>query len=155
MPVGTVVPAVASVLFSTLTKSRKKLIMASVKSNALQAWAFSNNRVEFEDGGYNITNPITVGRNANIASYRYMDPLPVAQTDEFENLEYGYSRVAGTVIISEQEEDENKGEAQIFKLTCTVPTIYEPISSEEVREIAWPTKAPIHLDSPAACWEAM
>ena len=39
-----------TVLNSTMTKSRKKLIMASVKSNALQAWAFATNRVEYEDG---------------------------------------------------------------------------------------------------------
>ena len=29
MPVGTVIPAVADVLHSTLTKSRRKLVMAS------------------------------------------------------------------------------------------------------------------------------
>jgi hypothetical protein len=31
-------------------------------------------------------------------------------------VEYGYSRVAGTVIISDQEQDENSGAAAIFKL---------------------------------------
>jgi len=104
------------VLHSTLTKSRRKLVMASIKSNSLMAWVFANDRVEYEDGGYNITNPLTVGRNPNITSYRYYSPLPVNQTDEFTTVEYGYSRVAGTVIISNQEEDENKGEAAIFKL---------------------------------------
>ena len=68
MPVGTIIPAVADVLHSTLTKSRRKLVMASIKSNALMAWVFANNRVEYEDGGYNITNPLTVGRNPNITS---------------------------------------------------------------------------------------
>lgn len=116
MPVGTIVPSVATVLHSTLTKSRRKLIMASIKSNALMAWVFANDRVEFEDGGYNITNPLTVGRNPNITSYRYYGTLPVAQTNEFETVEYGYSRVAGSVIISDQEEDENQGAAAIFKL---------------------------------------
>lgn len=116
MPVGTIVPSVATVLHSTLTQSRKKLIMASIKSNALQAWAFANDRVEFEDGGYNITNPLTVGRNPNIASYRYYDQLPVAQTNEFDTVEYGWSRVAGSVIISDQEQDENRGDSAIFKL---------------------------------------
>jgi hypothetical protein len=71
MPVGTVIPAVADVLHSTLTKSRRKLVMASIKSNALMAWVFANDRVEYEDGGYNITNPLTVGRNPNITSYSY------------------------------------------------------------------------------------
>lgn len=116
MPVGSVVPSVATVLHSTLTKSRKKLIMASIKSNALMAWVFANDRVEYEDGGYNITNPLTIGRNPNIASYRYYQSLPVNQTNEFDTVEYGYSRVAGSVIISDQEEDENQGSAAIFKL---------------------------------------
>lgn len=116
MPVGTVIPAVADVLHSTLTKSRRKLVMASIKSNALMAWVFSNDRVEYEDGGYNITNPLTVGRNPNVASYQYYQALPVNQTDEFDTVEYGYSRVAGSVIISDQEEDENNGAAAIFKL---------------------------------------
>ena len=48
--------------------------------------------------------------------YNYYTPLPVNQTDEFDTVEYGYSRVAGTVIISDQEEDENNGAAAIFKL---------------------------------------
>ncbi len=105
-----------TVLNSTLTRSRKKLMMASIKSNAFMAWAFANNRVEFEDGGHEITNPLTLGRNPNVTSYEYYDSLPVAQTNEFDTVTYTWSRVAGTVIISDQEEDENKGEAQIFKL---------------------------------------
>lgn len=116
MAVGTIIPSVASVLHSTLTKSRKKLIMASMKSNALMAWAFANERVELEDGGYNITNPLTFGRNPNVGTYSYYGQVPVAQTNEFDTAEYGYSRFAGTVIISDQEEDENSGTSEIFKI---------------------------------------
>lgn len=107
---------IATIVHSTITRSRKKLILASLKSNALMAWAFANDRVEFEDGGKDITNPLTVGRNPNIASYEYYNALPVAQTNEFTTVSYNWSRVAGTVIISDQEQDENKGEQQIFKL---------------------------------------
>ena len=107
---------IATVLNSTLTRSRKKLIMASIKSNALMAWAFANNRVEFEDGGHEITNPLTLGRNPNITSYEYYDEQPIAQTNEFDTVTYNWSRVAGSVVISDQEEDENRGQAQIFKL---------------------------------------
>ncbi len=106
----------ATVLNSTLTKSRKKLIMASIKANALVAWAFATNRVEFESGGHEITNPLIVGRNPNVTSYEYYDTLPIAQTDEFITAKYGWSRVAGSVVISDQEEDENRGETAIFKL---------------------------------------
>lgn len=108
--------ALDTVLNSSLENSRKKLIMASLKSNAFMAWAFSSRRVETESGGYNITNPLTVGRNPNVGSYEYYDPVPVSQTDEFTTVEYTWSRVAGTVIISDQEQDENQGETAIFKL---------------------------------------
>jgi hypothetical protein len=110
------VSVLQTVLDSTMTRSRRKLIMASVRSNALMAWAFANDRVEYEDGGHEITNPLTVGRNPNVASYEYYDQLPITQTNEFTTVRYGWSRVAGSVIISDQEEDENKGEAVIFKL---------------------------------------
>lgn len=105
-----------SVLVSTLQKSRKNLIMASMKSNALMAWAFSNKRVVFEDGGASITNPLTVGRNSTVGSYEYYDSLPMIQTDEFTEVAYNWSRVAGSVMISQQEQDESRGASQIFKL---------------------------------------
>ena len=122
---------IETVLNSTLTRSRKKLIMASIKSNALMAWAFANNRVEYEDGGHDITNPLVIGRNPNVTSYQYYDPLPVAQTNEFDTVRYGWSRVAGTVIISDQEEDENRGEAVIFKLMkAKMETLEESIKEK-------------------------
>jgi hypothetical protein len=68
----------ATVINATLQKSRRKLILASMRSNALMAWAFANDRVEYEDGGYQITNPLTVGRNPNVASYEYYDQLPIS-----------------------------------------------------------------------------
>lgn len=108
--------ALDTVLNATLERSRKKLIMASLKSNAFMAWAFATQRVEVENGGYNITNPLTVGRNPNVSSYSYYDELAVAQTDEFATIEYRWARVGGTVIISDQEQDENTGDGAIFKI---------------------------------------
>lgn len=138
MPVGTIVP-IATVLHSTLTKSRRKLIMASVKSNALMAWAFATDRVEMEDGGYNITNPLTLGRNPNVTSYQYYNQLPVAQTNEFETVEYPWSRVAGSVIISDQESDENKGEQQIFKLITAKMQVLEESIKEKFSQYLYAT----------------
>jgi len=123
-----------TVLNSSLEKSRKKLIMASIKSHALMAWAFASNRVEYEDGGYNITNPLTVGRNPNVTSMQYYDQVPVGQTDEFTTVRYGWSRVVGTVIISDQEEDENKGESMIFKLLKAKLEVLEESIKEKFSE---------------------
>ena len=126
-----------TVLNSVLTRSRKKLIMASIKSNALIAWAMASKRIEVEDGGYEITNPLITGRNPNVTSYQYYGRLPVAQTDEFDTVTYQWSRVAGTVIISEQEEDENKGEAQIFKLMRAKLQVLEESIQEKFSSYAY------------------
>jgi hypothetical protein len=104
------------VLHSTLTKSRRKLMMASIKSNAYVAWQFAGGRVETQDGGWEITNPLITGRNPNVTSYQYFDPLPVDQTDEFNTLKYSFARVAGTVVISDQQMDENRGPSAVFNL---------------------------------------
>lgn len=107
---------IETVLHSTLEKSRKKLMFAAVKANALYAYAMANNKVEYEDGGREISNPLIFGRNPNVTSYEYYDTLPIAQTNEFNTARYGWGRVAGSVIISEQEIDENRGAAEIFKI---------------------------------------
>lgn len=119
------------IIHSMLDKSRRKLIMASVKSNALVAWSFASERVETENGGANITNPLIVGRNPNVASYQYYDELPVNETDEFTTVGYGWSRVAGSLILSDQEADENQGEAMLFKLLkAKMDTLEESIQEK-------------------------
>lgn len=107
---------IETVLHSTLEKSRKKLMFAAVKANAFYAYAMANDKVEYENGGREISNPLIVGRNPNVTSYEYYDELPVARTNEFNTVRYGWARVAGSVIISDQEIDENRGETEIFKI---------------------------------------
>ncbi|MFI5223103.1 MAG: phage major capsid protein, partial [Nitrospirales bacterium] len=46
----------------------------------------------------------------------YYDQVPVNQTNEFTTVSYSMSRVVGSLIISDQEEDENQGRAAIFKI---------------------------------------
>src|SRR3990167_4220648 len=130
---------IATVLASTLTKSRKRLMMASIKSNALMAWVFANNRVEYEDGGHEITNPLTLGRNPNISAYEYYDELPITQTSEFGTVTYNWARVAGSVIISDHEEDENRGTAQIFKLMKAKMNVLEESIKEKFSEYLYST----------------
>lgn len=107
---------IETVLHATLEKSRKKLMFAAVKANAFYAYAMANDKVEYENGGREISNPLIVGRNPNVSSYEYYDELPVARTNEFNTVRYGWARVAGSVIISDQEVDENRGETEIFKI---------------------------------------
>lgn len=126
-----------TVIHSMLDKSRRNLIMASVKSNALLAWAMATERVETEDGGANITNPLTIGRNPNVTSYQYYDTLPLAPTNEFTTIGYGWSRTAGTVIISDQEVDENTGESALFKLLTEKINVLEESIKEKYSEYVY------------------
>lgn len=120
-----------TIVHSMLDKSRRKLIMASMKSNALMAWSMAQDKIELENGGANITNPLTVGRNPNVASYQYYDELPLDQTNEFTTIGYGWARVAGSLIISDQEVDENTGESALFKLLKAKMDVLEESIGEQ------------------------
>ena len=109
-------PALDTVVNAMLTRSRAKLIMASAISGTVSAYLHAAKRVIVEDGGPSITNPLIVGLNPNVTSMQYYDQVPVAQTNEFTTVSYSMSRVVGSLIISDQEEDENQGRAAIFKI---------------------------------------
>jgi hypothetical protein len=105
-----------TLVHAMLTRSRAKLIMASAISGTVSAYLHAKKRIVIEDGGPKITNPMIVGLNPNVESMQYYDQVNVDQTNEFTTVEYSMSRVVGTLIISDQEEDENSGEAAIFKI---------------------------------------
>jgi hypothetical protein len=109
-------PALDTVINAMLTRSRAKLIMASAISGTVSAYLHAKKRVVVEDGGPQISNPLIVGLNPNVTSMQYYDQVPVNQTNEFTTVNYYMSRVVGSLIISDQEEDENQGRAAIFKI---------------------------------------
>ncbi len=108
--------ALETVVHSMLTRSRAKLIMASAISGTVSAYLHAKKRIVVEDGGPQISNPIIVGLNPNVQSMSYYDQVSIDQTNEFTTVEYFMSRVVGSLIISDQEEDENQGRAEIFKI---------------------------------------
>lgn len=105
-----------TILHSMVDNAQKKLIMASIKANALYAWMFASSRVEIEAGGANITSPMVFGRNPNVTSTQYYNPIPITETSEFNTARYGWSRVVGSMMISDQEEAENEGPQALFKV---------------------------------------
>lgn len=120
-----------TVVNAMLTRSRAKLIMASAISGTVSAYLHAKKRVVVEDGGPQISNPLIVGLNPNVTSMQYYDQVPVDQTNEFTTVSYNMSRVVGSLIISDQEEDENQGRAAIFKiLTGKIKSLDESISRQ-------------------------
>lgn len=117
-----------TVVNAMLTRSRAKLIMASAISGTVSAYLHAKKRVVVEDGGPQISNPLITGLNPNVTSMQYYDTVPVDQTNEFSTVNYYMSRVVGSLIISDQEEDENQGRAAIFKiLTGKIKALDESI----------------------------
>lgn len=108
--------ALDTIVHSMLERSRAKLIMASAISGTVSAYLHAKKRVVIEDGGPEISNPLIVGLNPNVQSMQYYDQVSVSQTNEFTTVSYQMSRVVGTMIISDQEEDENQGKSEIFKI---------------------------------------
>lgn len=104
-----------TVLQSTLEKSKGKLTMAAVQSNALYALCSVKNRVDTYEG-HTISNPMMFGRNPNVGTFSYYGNIPISQTNPFKKISYGGTRFAGTVVISNQEIDENTGPTKIFDI---------------------------------------
>jgi hypothetical protein len=109
--------------------------MASAISGTVSAYLHAKKRVVTEDGGPQITNPLITGLNPNVQSMQYYDTLSIDQTNEFSTVEYYMSRVVGSLIISDQEEDENQGRAEIFKILKEKFRLWTSRSNESLRVI--------------------
>lgn len=101
------------------SRSRKKMIMAAVLPGGVFSYLAAKGRTKMEDGGPEIENPLLVGANPNVTTAQYYDTVPVDQTDELTTVLYNLTRLVGTLVMSEQESDENNGDAVIVKILAT------------------------------------
>lgn len=114
------------------TRSRKKLIMAAVLAGGIQTYLAAKNRIKMEDGGPSITNPLIVGSNPNVGTARYFDTVPVDETNELTTVSYNMTRLVGTLIMSDEEADENQGDAVIVKvLTAKIQALELAIKKKQ------------------------
>lgn len=97
-------------------RSRKKLILAATLSGGIYTYLSAKGKIKMEDGGPEIENPLIVGSNPNVTTAQYYDTVPVDETSEFTTVLYNMTRMVGTLIMSEQESDENNGDAVIIKI---------------------------------------
>jgi hypothetical protein len=98
------------------TRSRKRMVMAAVLPGGVFSYLAAKGRTKMEDGGPVIENPLLVGMNPNVTTATYYDTVPVDQTDELTTVHYELTRLVGSLIMSEQEQDENQGDAVIVKI---------------------------------------
>jgi hypothetical protein len=98
------------------TRSRKKLILAATLPGGIFSYLAAKGRINMEDGGPTITNPLITGSNPNVGTATYYDQVSVDQTNELSTVSYDMTRLVGTLIMSDQESDENQGDAVIVKI---------------------------------------
>ena len=67
-------------------------------------------------GGDFISGPIEYALNSTVSSYSDTDTISTTRVDVFDRYEYQWKEVAGSVVISELEEDRNAGEGRVFPL---------------------------------------
>lgn len=97
-------------------RSRKKLILAATLSGGIYTYLAAKGKIKMEDGGPEIENPLITGSNPNVTTASYYDTVPVDETSEFDTVLYNMTRMVGTLIMSDQEADENQGDAVIIKI---------------------------------------
>jgi len=105
-----------TLMHAMATRSRKRLILAATLPGGIFSYLAAKNRIKMEDGGPNISNPLIVGSNPNVTTATYYDTVPVDETNELTTVNYDMTRIVGTLIMSDQETDENQGDAVIVKI---------------------------------------
>lgn len=109
-------PTPDTILHAMANRSRKKMILAATLSGGIYTYLAAAGKIKMEDGGPEIENPLINGSNTNVANATYYDTVPVDETSEFTTVLYTMTRLVGSVIMSDQEADENQGEAVIIKI---------------------------------------
>lgn len=109
-------PTPETIVHAMANRSRKKLILAATLSGGIYTYLAAKGKIKMEDGGPEIENPLITGSNPNVTTATYYDTVPVDETSEFDTVLYNMTRLVGTLIMSDQEADENKGDAVIIKI---------------------------------------
>ena len=97
-------------------RSRQKMVFAATLAGGIYSYLSAAGKIEMEDGGPEIENPIITGSNPNVSNATYYDTVTVDETNEFDTVLYNMTRLVGTLVMSDQEADENKGDAKIIDI---------------------------------------
>lgn len=101
---------------STLALMRKRIADQIFKANNTAAFFLASGRVQREDGGKWIEEPLLYSKNDTVQPYVGYEPLTVQPTEELTMARFNWRQVAGSVVISGLEELQNAGRAQVFNM---------------------------------------
>ena len=105
-----------ALLSTTLFAFRRTMVDNIFKESAMLAFLRANGGVITQDGGERIQQPLMIGKNQTVKSYRGYETLDTTPQEGITSAFYPWAEVAGTVSISRLEERKNSGEAAILNL---------------------------------------
>ena len=108
---------VATLTALSLEKIKKELIDSASEDYATYYLLTSNGRVDYEDGGTVITEPLMYDLNKTISSYVAGQAYNTERPSGFTRLYYKWAYVGGTIVIDGPTEFENSGSNGIVSMT--------------------------------------
>ena len=107
---------VATILATSLENIKPTLIDNFSKDDAFFFYINQNERIDYEDGGYQIREPIMYSGNSTVQSYEPGDYLNTERPDGFTNLLYTWGFIGGTIVIDGPTKFMNSGKYAIVNL---------------------------------------
>ncbi len=106
----------ATILATTLESIKKEVIDNVSEKTALFFWLNDKGRIDEEDGGYQIREPLMYGLNETIKSYAPGDHYSTQRPGGFTSVYYEWSHVGGTIVLDGPTEFMNQGKNAIVRL---------------------------------------
>jgi hypothetical protein len=107
---------VATLVATSLENIRPKLIDNLSTEDAFFWFINQKERVDYEDGGYAITEPVLYAGNNTIKSYFPGDPYETERPSGFTQLKYGWAFVGGTFTVDGPTVFMNSGKGRLVNL---------------------------------------
>lgn len=109
-------PNFTSILATTINKYRPRLTDNITGHNALWYELKENGGIREESGGATIVEPLLIGRNSTVRSYRGYEPIDTSPQEGISAAQFEWKQNAGSVSISGFEEFVNQGKEKIISL---------------------------------------
>ena len=105
-----------AILSTTLQNYQPTLVDNIFKDLVLLNHLNSRGRVQVEEGGTSIVEPLMYAVNSTVSSYSGYDPIDLTPQDGISAAEYQWKQIAASIAISGIEESKNRGTEAIIKL---------------------------------------
>lgn len=105
-----------ALLTTTLANYRKTFTDNIFSARPFTKWLMEKGRINMEDGGTKIVEPLIYAENSTVASYSGYDTIALTAQTGITAAEYEWRQLAGSIAISGIEEAKNNGDKAILKL---------------------------------------